>query len=313
MQGKISVIIPIYNTQKYLDQCLQSVLNQKYKNVQIILINDGSTDNSLSIAKKYSENNDDIILIDKENGGLSSARNAALKYLKGEFTVFLDSDDFYCDDDFLFNLINYSKENHCDIVCTNCARYIDEKNILTKPLHGILKENNLENIIKYNIYTSSACHKLIRTELITSNNLMFEYGVHSEDIEFSARLLLYAKNIGYCEKALYAYRYRANSITTSIKYKNVKDLFYIIEKLAKQCSDNIYFNNYLAFQYSTLLINMHFVDLDLAFKNKIFKYEYLLKYNLIKQVKLIYHVKKIFGINLTSKLLYRYFLLVLPK
>ena len=94
MEDKVSVIVPIYNVEDYLECCLDSILKQTYTNLEIILVNDGSTDSSLSICKKYLEKDNRIVIVDKSNGGLSDARNAGLENANGEYVMFVDSDDF---------------------------------------------------------------------------------------------------------------------------------------------------------------------------------------------------------------------------
>lgn len=91
---KISIIVPIYNVEKYLERCILSIIKQTYQNIEIILVNDGSTDSSIEICKKYSKIDSRILLIDKENGGLSDARNVGLQVAKGDYVLFVDSDDY---------------------------------------------------------------------------------------------------------------------------------------------------------------------------------------------------------------------------
>ena len=100
---KISIIVPIYNVEKYLERCINSLINQTYKNIEIILVNDGSTDNSLIICEKYKNIDSRIILVNKENGGLSDARNVGIDNSSGNYITFIDSDD-YIDDDYVYTL-----------------------------------------------------------------------------------------------------------------------------------------------------------------------------------------------------------------
>ena len=111
--SKVSIIIPVYNVEKYLDKCLKSVLNQTYKNIEIIVINDGSTDNSLKICKKYKDKR--IVLIDKENGGVSSARNKGLELASGKYITFVDSDD-WLELDAIENMVSFIEKENVDFV-----------------------------------------------------------------------------------------------------------------------------------------------------------------------------------------------------
>lgn len=124
---KISVIVPVYNAEKYLDQCIQSILNQTYSNVELVLVNDGSTDGSYSICQKYADTHKNIKLINKKNAGHSEARNTGLQYATGEKVTFVDDDDFI-DKDYLTHLSDQMKKYNSDIACTCYYMYNEEKN-----------------------------------------------------------------------------------------------------------------------------------------------------------------------------------------
>ena len=115
MEELVSIIVPIFNVDKYLEKCIKSIINQTYRNLEIILINDGSTDNSYQICKKYSEQDSRIVLIDKQNGGSASAKNYGLKIAKGDYISFVDSDDFV-ELDMIEYMVNTIKKFNTDIV-----------------------------------------------------------------------------------------------------------------------------------------------------------------------------------------------------
>jgi len=125
MNELISIIVPIYNVEIYLEKCLNSIINQTYKNIEILLINDGSSDNSLRICKKYQKKDKRIVLINKKNGGLSSARNAGIDKASGNYLLFIDSDD-YIEIDMIEKLYNNIKSNNADI--SICNFFITKKN-----------------------------------------------------------------------------------------------------------------------------------------------------------------------------------------
>ena len=129
MQELISIVIPVYNVEKYLDECILSVINQTYKNLEILLINDGSSDSSYDICCKYSEQDNRIHVINKENGGLASARNVGIDKATGEYIYFLDSDD-YIKETTIEKVVNYMKNNNLDL-CYFSADVIIEDNNLT--------------------------------------------------------------------------------------------------------------------------------------------------------------------------------------
>ena len=126
---KISVIIPCYNVEKYLRECLDSVVNQTLKDIEIICVNDGSTDGTQKILEEYAQKDDRILLINKPNGGLSLARNTGMEKMRGEYVAFLDSDD-WVDLDFYEKLYNAAKQNGADSAIGCTVYFLDEKNIV---------------------------------------------------------------------------------------------------------------------------------------------------------------------------------------
>jgi len=307
MKGLVSVIIPVYKVEKYLDECVNSVVNQTYKNLEIILVDDGSPDNCPAICDAWAEKDSRIKVIHKENGGLSDARNTGMDHSSGEYILFVDSDDYYENNNSIELLVDTACSKESDVVCFNYKRFYENKNSFSPKLCTVPKYNTIDDMVKNNVYTSSAGLKLISRSLVADSGLLFEKGIYSEDIEFSAKLMLLAQNITFCDDAVYVYRSRSGSITTSIKEKNITDIFNVIEKLTKAVTDNRCYWCYTAFQYCTLLINMNFAEIDSGLKQKIYDMKWLLKYNDTSKVKLIYIVSRLLGIKLTSKLLFIYF------
>lgn len=131
----VSVVVPVYNVKEYLVNCLDSIVSQTYKNIQIILVDDGSSDGSTCICKQYAKEDDRVELIYKENGGLSDARNFGIQRAKGEYITFIDSDDcvsrYYVE-----NLLNLSQKTGCDIAITNFEKINDDKNLRLSRMGG---------------------------------------------------------------------------------------------------------------------------------------------------------------------------------
>ncbi len=326
MADKITVIIPVYNTEKYLHQCVTSVLNQTHKNMQIILVNDGSTDGSAAICDTFAASDSRIEVLHKQNAGLASARNAGLTRIKGDSVLFLDSDDYYYDTACLATLNDFAKKNNCDVVCFNYMRYYDSINAYSSEICRLPKDesNSICSLIKHNVYTSSVCIKLIKASLIFDNSITFEHGRLSEDIEFSAKILQQAKNIKFCPQAIYVYRERSDSITTNFSKKHIDDLLCIIKKLYAEndidqkaanahTSGNVprqslpHYMDYVAFQYATLLINIHLAKAHSSVKKDVYSLKKLLDYDHNSSVRLVHLCSKIFGIRLASCILYAYF------
>ena len=128
----LSIIVPVYNVEKYLERCLDSILVQPFKNFELILVNDGSTDNSLSICQRYEVTNNRIVIVDKPNGGLSSARNAGLKVAKGNYVSFIDSDDFISSNFYEANMEFLEKKPDIDMMILPYCKYSDTDNVLYK-------------------------------------------------------------------------------------------------------------------------------------------------------------------------------------
>ncbi|MEG1061747.1 MAG: glycosyltransferase [Oscillospiraceae bacterium] len=316
---KITVIIPIYNTKDYLRQCIDSVINQKYKPIEIILVNDGSDDGSIDICHEYRDKYSNVILKSKENGGLADARNAGLSCASGDWILFLDSDDYYEDSETFETLVKYADIHNSDIVCFNYKRFFDNTKHISSTFYSFENsELTLDELIHQNIYQSSACLKLIRRTLIQNHNMVFEKGVLSEDIEFSAKLLLYTQKISFCEQAMYIYRMRSGSITKSISQKHIQDLVNVISKCTNMfnCCENKKTRenglSFTAFQYCTLLINMRLTSIDKVQRKTIFNMKDILNHDKNKVVNLINKTRKMIGINITSLLLWIYFSIISP-
>ena len=313
---QMSVIIPVYNTSKYLKRCIESVIVQKNVELEIIIIDDGSTDDSFDICKTYADAYERIKLIHQENSGLSAARNKGIDNACGQYILFLDSDDFYEKDNTIISLLNEAEKQNADVVCFGYKRYFESGNRFTRLQAGFSGcAGNILALIKQNTYQSSATIKLIKKQLISENDIRFENGVFSEDIIFSAKLLLYSAAVAYCSTAVYIYRVREGSITKNIGPKMVCDLLHAIVVCEKLFNDSNHKSLqyaglcYTAFQYATLLVNSELSrphpshEVMEAIREK----DTLLAFDLCPIVKTIKIFHKIFGFNFTRKALFIYF------
>jgi len=231
----VSFIIPAYNVELYISQCLDSVLLQTIDNKEIIIINDGSTDKTLDICNDYKLKNPEIIKIfTKDNQGLSIARNFGLKLAKGEYVIFIDSDDYY-----LYNFISsfyiLAKHNNLDVIRGNYNCYLDGYlkysnikrktfNYYNKVLSGM---EYLEESINSNSYEVVVVLSLFRREFLISNNLIFEFAKTYEDHEYTLKYLLIENiRIMHVLDVFYAYRMREGSIT---KTPQIRDAYSILD------------------------------------------------------------------------------------
>ena len=225
MVDLISVIIPIYNVEEYLSDCLESVLNQTYKNLEIILINDGSQDESGNICNQFQIRDSRIKVLHNKNGGLSDARNHGLKIASGEFIIFIDSDDFV-DIKYIEYLYSALKKENADMAICNYIRFNSKEEIINDNKDSSLKiYDSRECFLKYfDInYQSSivvAWGKLYKKEYW--HDIEFPVGKLHEDEFTTYKLIFKAEKIVYVDKKLYFYRENPKSITGD-KY-NIKHL-----------------------------------------------------------------------------------------
>ena len=307
-----SIIIPVYNVEAYLENCVKSVLKQDFTDYEIILVNDGSTDGSGELCNRLGTLDDRIQVIHQENQGLSGARNTGLKQAVGELVLFLDSDDFYPQVSFLNRL--HGCWHGEDLICFNYGRYTDHLKppaIQFPPLPNN-PEKVLETLIKANAYTSSAWSKAIRRSLLVDNSIEFERDTLSEDIEWSGTVLLKARSAAVAPDCIYAYRVRADSITRTIRYKHVLDQCRIVQRMAaREVAPELQevYRNYTAFQYCTIMINIHLSSEkpDAETLRQIQAMDWLLQYDANRIVKLVHIVNRLLGFSITSWLLYYYF------
>ena len=221
---KISVIIPVYNVEKYLKRCLDSVVNQTYKNLEIILIDDGSTDKSGNICDEYAAKDKRIIVIHKENGGLSDARNKGLDICTGDYISFIDSDD-WIENGFYEYVVNNVKDNDLlifDYYITNGknSKWIKYKNTEVE----LSKEKCLIELAKAKLQ-SYTCNKIYKLDLF--DNIRFPKGRNYEDQAIIHLIIDKCNKIRYYDKAFYYYYQNPNGITYTVNYKNYRDFLYV--------------------------------------------------------------------------------------
>jgi len=235
---KISVIIPVYNTEKYLRQCLDSIINQTFTDFECICVNDNSNDSSLNILKEYANNDNRIKILYQQNKGPASARNLGIKESYGDYLIFIDSDDWiekYCLEKF-YNIID--KDNY-DVVQSNYKIYFQQDNryeskILLKG-EQIKQEDSVFNLL-HKTYEGPVWRRIYKKDVIVRNNLYFYEGRTSEDGVFSAILFLHTRKIFYIEDELYIYRKQLPFSASSDLNKLFEDWFYNFYELIKDIS-----------------------------------------------------------------------------
>lgn len=217
----ISVIVPVYNVEKYLSRCLESLVNQSYDNIEIIVVDDGSTDNSPQIIKKFLNKNDNMRVITQVNQGVSVARNTGLKNAKGKYIMFTDGDD-YVDKDFCLAAYTSLMANHSEIVIFNIHVVNNEKSYL---INLGLREGQVskEQALSTTINASFPFNKIYRASLF--KNISYPVNKLYEDIFITYKIINKAKSVSYVDKALYYYVQRNNSTVHHHTSESLTDYF----------------------------------------------------------------------------------------
>lgn len=210
----VSMVVPVYNVEEYLEECFDSIITQTYKNIEIFLINDGSTDNSGKIASKLAQNDSRVTVIHKENGGLSDARNAGMKIARGEYITFIDSDD-YVDKNFVKNLVRLAEETDADIVQCNNSRRSDQLGDGSAKYVSMSGKDAFIELMKFKTVSPTAWGKLYRMVLFSNNDLVFPVGRLHEDTAVLYKLVYLANRVVCSDLVLYYYRMNSVSIMTA--------------------------------------------------------------------------------------------------
>lgn len=234
-KSKVSIIVALYNKEKYIKKCLKSLVNQTLKDIEIIVVNDCSIDKSLDIVKSFDDKRIKVIN-NKKNKGIGITRNIGVSKATGEYIGFVDADD-YVEKDMYEKYYNYAKENNLDLLTSDYFKIINNKKEYFKvdnfEITNIEKNNNIINLINY-----GPCNKLFKRDLIINNNIIFSETTKFEDVIFVAKAIRYSKHIGYLNEAYYNYVIHSLSETTTVD-KRTFDIFEVLDNV-----NDIYSNLY---------------------------------------------------------------------
>lgn len=236
--GKVSIIVPVYNVEKYLDECITSIINQSYKNIEIILVDDGSTDNSGKILDKFEKKDERIKVVHKENGGVSSAKNVGIELSTGEYITFVDSDD-YIMDDYIEYLLNLIIINDAEISLSKAIFDNYNMNQTKKDKIDIFSsEKALVDIMTYNINVA-VWDKMYKTSIIKENDIKFFENIFmGEGFNFNVCAFQKASKIAIGHRKIYFYRRDNNeSATTKFKIEKWENAILAIETMKKNISN----------------------------------------------------------------------------
>ena len=273
----ISVIVPVYNIEKYLPRCIDSILDQTYKNWEAIFINDGSTDNSLKILEEYKKRDERIKIIDKKNAGSGAARNDGIETSKGKYIAFLDSDDWY-EEDFLEKLYNNLIENSSDVSMCNPKMTYDNinknKKINTYFFNEIELNKTPEKILEI-LAMPVVWNKLYKKDIIVKNRIKFPNYSFCEDVEFLYKIFLYVNKVSKIEDDLYNYYQRKDSATKKIREESIEQLYQVLKNIENYIQNNFLeylkiFHLYkIQFIYSVSITLLTKINNDKILKKKI--------------------------------------------
>lgn len=315
---KVSFILPIYNVEKYLGECVESLLQQTYRDFEVVLVDDGSPDNSPALCDAYAEKDSRVRVVHKQNGGLSDARNAGLAVAKGDYVIFVDSDDFWVGKDSLQQLMEVVDAHpECDFISFNCSYYyqdtktykkwvaFDEK--LAIPAD---KDTAMRSLVASGTMPMSAWLKVISRKSLLDMGLVFQKGILSEDIPWFIDLLEGCKKCMFVNHYVYAYRQNVSgSITNTPGERSFNSLFYIvkseIEKIkgrnfSLEAIDALY--SFIAYEFCILLAMLDYLPSEIQNKNRkeLYKYKWLLQFTNNPKVKKASLINKFFGIRVTE-------------
>ena len=247
---KVSVIVPVYNVEKYLIKSVDSLVNQTLEDIEIIVVNDGSTDNSKKIIETYKKKYPNKIkYLEKPNGGLSDARNFGIPHATGEYIAFLDSDD-YVELNTYEKMYNKAKEENADMVeCDFIWEYPNKRKIDT----GIIYNGKKEMLTYARVV---AWNKLIKRALLEKNKIEFPKGLRYEDVEFFYKMIPYYNKVSFVKEPLIHYIQRESSIS-KVQNERTKEIFEVLNNVIEYYKKNNLYNEYkdeLEYTYTRLLL-----------------------------------------------------------
>lgn len=314
-----SVIVPIYNVEQYLNECVDSVLRQSFSDIEVILVDDGSPDNCGAICDAYQARDSRIRVIHKPNGGLSDARNAGIRLARGTYLLFLDSDDYWDDPEALRQL-----RDDLTGTCPQADIGIFQAKLLypdgsMQPDQGVFSEHfrdmepeeSLRYLSQNGLLVGSACSKAIRRSFVLEHDLFFKVGIKSEDIDWILRVANCLPKYTYSDQFFYIYRKgRDTSITSNVDLKYLQTFADMLEGFCaypwsstavQEC-----LMGYVAYEYTILMakaVNLPRSSEKAAFLKRVRAMSHLLRCDIHPKVRKVNLVRRILGLRATMELL----------
>ena len=313
---KFSIIIPVYKVEKYLHQCVDSLLGQSYQNFEVILVDDGSPDRCSEICDEYVKLDSRVRVIHQQNAGQACARNAGIRVALGEYVLCIDSDD-YLDDSTLLQKIADKTESGTDVIMYGFQKYFEstgEFGMSEVPVLGRVCTTSemLQNVLATNTYCGTAWTKAVRMDLLRNHNVEFKSGMISEDIDWYMQVLCHAKTFDSINEIGVVYRQREDSTSHAPKLKSLEDNLWILEywsaKFVKDVTDEKLLNSLMsvmAYYFTNdLILYTSYSDSQVAvFRERLKNQSYLLQYAVTPRAKIVKKVYNILGFGMTAFLL----------
>lgn len=263
----LSVIIPVYNLERYLNRCVDSVLEQEFTKIEVILVDDGSPDNCPAICDEYASRDVRIKVIHKDNGGISDARNAGIAISQGDYIMFMDGDDYWDGKTSLNKLAGTILSNSADVTLygTKNLDYRTGKEQIIRTGYDINalrsnREDAIRSLFRTRQFPRTAWVLAVRKKFITDNDLYFIKGIKSEDVDWLINVFLHAKTFDAVNEVLYVYVInRPEAATTFVDIKSIKGIFHSLKRwmpvlMGEKNTVNRYLLSYLAEQYVIALL-----------------------------------------------------------
>ena len=322
----LSIIIPVYKVEDYLERCVLSVLNQSYRDIEVVLVDDGSPDKCPQICDELAARDARVKVVHKKNGGLASARNEGIRNASGKYLAFLDSDDQW-NTNLLEGVMRAVTNSSADMVLFDTISTYADGHMMKRESHGVFegapKELDIKDyyaaIIAAGDFHESACTKIFSRDFIVGNDLFFFLGITGEDSEWMFRVLRHVKKVLILDTELFLCTcQREGSIQNSIKAKNIRDVISTIEKVElyneKNCGSPLAFFEleqcaYLLGNATGLLHYIQDKEEKKELKRKLRSKSYLLEYATNGKTSKMKLVNKLFGFNVLSSMLELYLVL----
>lgn len=252
---KFSVILPIYKVEKYLHDCVDSILGQTYTDFEVILVDDGSPDSCPQICDEYAAKDPRVQVVHQNNAGIACARNVGITLAKGEYIISIDSDDYLVGADVL-SCINEKTTSNPDVIMFGYKKYFESDKSWGEPVcptlsAGLSTAESLKELLVNGSYIATAWTKAVRREVLVKNNITFKPGmVSGEDVDWYLNLLCSVDKFECLQKACVAYRQRPDSISHSPKLQSLTDFIWILEEWPKRFS-----KRNISMEFKTVLMN----------------------------------------------------------